>query len=61
MHQAMFVAHDAGHMNLTGSRFIDYGIGGFLASFCSGLSLGWWVSVRRLLLSLSPLGLAPQD
>lgn len=37
-------ADDAGHMELTGSRTWDYYIGGFIASWMSGLSLGWWVS-----------------
>jgi hypothetical protein len=53
-------AHDCGHNNLTGKRSVDYAIGGFLASFCSGLSLGWWNSVRcpprrQLAICLCPL------
>ncbi|KAG5645157.1 hypothetical protein DXG03_006781 [Asterophora parasitica] len=44
MHQIMFIAHDAGHTQLTGNRDIDNIIGGFIASYASGMSLGWWSS-----------------
>ncbi|KAE9405898.1 hypothetical protein BT96DRAFT_876333 [Gymnopus androsaceus JB14] len=43
MHQIMFCAHDAGHTEITGNRFWDRAIGGTIASFASGMSLGWWI------------------
>ncbi|KAL8291815.1 hypothetical protein RQP46_002073 [Phenoliferia psychrophenolica] len=44
MHQIMFIAHDAGHTEITGNRFKDKVIGCIIASYASGMSLGWWVS-----------------
>ncbi|KAK4698906.1 hypothetical protein P7C70_g7362, partial [Phenoliferia sp. Uapishka_3] len=39
-----FVAHDAGHTEITGDRFKDKVIGCVIAAYASGMSLGWWVS-----------------
>ncbi|KAI8897284.1 fatty acid desaturase-domain-containing protein [Globomyces pollinis-pini] len=41
-HQMSFVAHDTGHCGVTGNRVIDSLYGIFLASWCGGLSIGWW-------------------
>jgi len=43
MHQIMFCAHDAGHTEITGNRFWDRVIGAVIASYASGMSLGWWI------------------
>lgn len=43
MHTIMFCAHDAGHTEITGNRFWDRVIGGVIASYASGMSLGWWI------------------
>lgn len=41
-HQAMFLAHDAGHTEITADQTKDKLIGGFIASWMMGMSLGWW-------------------
>jgi delta8-fatty-acid desaturase len=41
-HQLAFTAHDAGHMGITHNFQVDTCIGIFTASFCGGLSIGWW-------------------
>lgn len=44
-HQAMFLAHDAGHTEITADQTKDKLIGGFIASWMMGMSLGWWCVV----------------
>lgn len=41
-HQAVFIAHDAGHHAITHNYWIDNLAGSFIASYIGGLSLGWW-------------------
>ncbi|KAM0747773.1 fatty acid/sphingolipid desaturase [Meredithblackwellia eburnea MCA 4105] len=41
-HQITFAAHDAGHTHITGDWFTDKIVGGFVADFLGGLSIGWW-------------------
>lgn len=41
-HQMTFIAHDAGHVALTHNYQIDNTFGMIIASWCGGLSLGWW-------------------
>jgi len=36
----MFLAHDAGHTEITGNQTKDKLIGGFIASWMMGMSLG---------------------
>ncbi|AMD21354.1 HER075Cp [Eremothecium sinecaudum] len=40
--QAVFIAHDAGHISITHHYQVDSVIGIIIASFIGGLSLGWW-------------------
>lgn len=42
-HQLSFLAHDLGHMGVTHSWVLDRILGIFIADFCGGLSIGWWV------------------
>ncbi|KAL5535396.1 hypothetical protein ACEPAF_3490 [Sanghuangporus sanghuang] len=43
-HQVTFLAHDAGHMGVTHNWTIDRLLSIFVADFCGGLSIGWWVN-----------------
>ncbi|KAK9342869.1 fatty acid desaturase-domain-containing protein [Lipomyces starkeyi] len=47
-HQLMFTAHDAGHRAITHSFFWDNIIGGLIANYISGLSIGWWKSSHNV-------------
>ena len=47
-HQLAFFAHDLGHMGVTHSWTWDRIISIFIADFCGGLSIGWWVDVSPL-------------
>ena len=47
-HQIMFVAHDAGHLAITGNFKLDTMIGILVADFCCGLSIGWWKSSHNV-------------
>ncbi|KAK9234516.1 fatty acid desaturase-domain-containing protein [Lipomyces kononenkoae] len=47
-HQLMFTAHDAAHRAITGSFFWDNIIGGLIANYISGLSIGWWKSSHNV-------------
>lgn len=40
--QLVFIAHDAGHISITHNYNADNIIGMIIASWCGGLSLGWW-------------------
>jgi len=44
----MFIAHDAGHMGITGKFIPDTIIGAFVGDFCCGLSIGWWKSSHNV-------------
>ena len=44
-HQLTFFAHDLGHMGVTHNWTLDRLISIFIADFCGGLSIGWWVNV----------------
>ncbi|CAG8458160.1 11212_t:CDS:1 [Ambispora gerdemannii] len=41
-HQLAFTAHDAGHNGITHILLVDNLIGILIASYCGGLSIGWW-------------------
>lgn len=41
-HQMTFIAHDAGHVSITHNYQFDNVFGMVIASWCGGLSLGWW-------------------
>ena len=41
--QVVFLAHDAGHLQISGSRRINRLVGLFVADALTGLSFGWWV------------------
>ncbi|ORZ39923.1 fatty acid desaturase-domain-containing protein [Catenaria anguillulae PL171] len=41
-HQIAFVAHDAGHIAITGNYKVDWAIGWCLGNFLGGISIGWW-------------------
>ncbi|EJD04084.1 delta 8-sphingoloid desaturase protein [Fomitiporia mediterranea MF3/22] len=43
-HQLTFFAHDLGHMGVTHNWTLDRLISIFIADFCGGLSIGWWVN-----------------
>lgn len=47
-HQLTFTVHDLGHMGVTHSWTLDRIIGIFLADFCGGLSVGWWVDNHNI-------------
>ncbi|KAK9457758.1 fatty acid desaturase-domain-containing protein [Dipodascopsis uninucleata] len=40
--QLTFTVHDAGHLAITHNFIVDNLIGGFIADFMGGLSVGWW-------------------
>lgn len=46
-HQLVFSAHDLGHMGVTHNWTVDRLLSIFIADFIGGLSIGWWVEVRR--------------
>lgn len=46
-HQLTFTVHDLGHMGVTHDWSTDRVIAIFLAGFCGGLSIGWWVSGKH--------------
>ncbi|KAL7751757.1 hypothetical protein RI367_002756 [Sorochytrium milnesiophthora] len=41
-HQGAFVAHDAGHISVTGDYDKDWYLGCFLGNIVGGISIGWW-------------------
>ncbi|KAK9472624.1 fatty acid desaturase-domain-containing protein [Dipodascopsis tothii] len=41
-HQLTFLAHDAGHLAITHHYYLDSLLGGFVANYVGGLSIGWW-------------------
>lgn len=43
-HQVTFVAHDAGHDEITHNHFVDQMVGTLIADLIGGLSLGWWTN-----------------
>jgi delta8-fatty-acid desaturase len=43
-HQVAFVAHDAGHISITGNYALDWNIGWMLGNCFGGVSIGWWKS-----------------
>ncbi|KAG8837250.1 hypothetical protein FRB91_008180, partial [Serendipita sp. 411] len=47
-HQLTFTAHDLGHMGVTHDWALDRLIGIFVADFCGGLSIGWWVDNHNI-------------
>lgn len=47
-HQLAFTVHDLGHMGVTHSWVLDRIIATFLAGFCGGLSIGWWVDNHNI-------------
>lgn len=47
-HQLTFTAHDLGHMGVTHNWVFDRIIGTFIADFCGGLSIGWWVDNHNI-------------
>lgn len=49
-HQLVFTAHDLGHMGVTHNWTIDRLLGILIANFIGGLSIGWWVEVRFILI-----------
>lgn len=49
-HQLVFTAHDLGHMGVTHNWTIDRLLGILIADFIGGLSIGWWVEVRLILI-----------
>ena len=46
-HQLTFTAHDLGHVGVTHNWTIDRLLAIFVADFCGGLSIGWWVDVSN--------------
>jgi delta8-fatty-acid desaturase len=49
--QLAFTAHDLGHNGVTHDWATDRIIGAFIGDLFGGLSIGWWVDVRPLLLT----------
>jgi len=47
-HQLSFTAHDLGHMGVTHNWVLDRLLGIFIADFCGGLSIGWWVDNHNI-------------
>ncbi|KZT30664.1 delta 8-sphingoloid desaturase protein [Neolentinus lepideus HHB14362 ss-1] len=47
-HQLTFFAHDLGHTGVTHIWFWDRIIAIFIADFCGGLSIGWWVDNHNI-------------
>lgn len=47
-HQLTFTAHDLGHMGVTHDWVLDRLLGTFIADFCGGLSIGWWVDNHNI-------------
>ena len=56
-HQLTFTAHDLGHMGVTHIWVIDRLLAIFVADFLGGLSIGWWVDVRLLIILGKPRNL----
>lgn len=54
-HQLTFTAHDLGHCGVTHVWLWDRLLGIFVADFCGGISLGWWVDVSHSFSWLFPV------
>ncbi|KAG8980178.1 hypothetical protein FRB94_005075 [Tulasnella sp. JGI-2019a] len=47
-HQLAFIVHDLGHVGVTHKWVVDRVLGISLASFCGGLSIGWWTDNHNI-------------